>query len=293
MRPDPRTRLCQWIADRFPTARVERSAALRVVWRGLVAAVAPRGPVEIRTRDYRILADPRRAQVGSSILRRCGYDRTTTDHFRAAVRPGMLVIDVGSNIGHYALVAATALRGTGEVRAYEPEPKAFAELLGNVRLNGFSNVIARQAAVAERHGRAAFFVDGGNAGGHSLAEPNTRRADGHVEVETVTLDEECAGRPVGLLKIDAQGAEGKILLGARDVLTRSRAVVYLEFWPHGVRGCGSDPLEVPDLVRSYGYRARLIERRRKRIRDLEPLELERIAARDDRRLGCNLLLEKA
>jgi len=293
MRPHPRTRLCQWIADRYPTARVERSAALRLVWRGLLAVIAPRGPVEIRTRDYRMRADPRRAQIGGSILRRCGYDRTTTDHFRAAVRPSMLVIDVGSNVGHYALVAAAALRGTGEVRAYEPEPKAFAELEGNVRLNGFSNVVARHAAVSERHGRAGLFVDAGNAGGHSLAEANTRRGDGRVEVQTVTLDEECAGRPVGLLKIDAQGAEAKILLGAREVLTRARPLVYLEFWPHGVRGCGSDPLEVPDTIRSYGYRARVIERRRGRIRDAEPGELERIAASDDRRLGCNLLLEKA
>ena len=293
MPPDPRTRLFQWIADRYPTERVERSAALRIGWRGLFAAVAPRGPIEMRTADYRIRVDPRRRHVGRTILRRCGYDRATTDHFRAAVRPGMLVVDVGANIGHYSLVAAAALRGTGEVRAYEPEPDAFAELEENVRLNGFSNVLARRAAVSDRRGRAAFFVDAENEGGHSLAEPNTRRADRRVDVVTVTLDEECAGRPVGLLKIDAQGAEGKILLGAREVLTRSRPLVYMEFWPHGIRRCGSDPAEVLAVIRSLGYRACAIERKRNRIRDIEPGELDRVAASDERRSARNLLLESA
>lgn len=289
---DRRTRLFQWIANRYPTERVERSVALQALWRGLFAAVAPRGPIEIRTADYRIRIDPRRKHVGRSILHRCGYDRLTTDRFRAAVRPGMLVVDVGANIGHYALVAAAALRGTGEVRAYEPEPSAFGELDANVRLNGFPNVLTRRAAVSDRHGSSSFFVDAVNEGGHSLAERNTRAAGQRLEVPTVTLDEECAGREVGVLKIDAQGAEGAILLGAREVLSRGRPVVYLEFWPHGMRRCGSDPAEVLATIRSCGYRARVIDRRRGRIREADADELKEVAASDDRRTARNLLLER-
>jgi FkbM family methyltransferase len=258
----------------------------------LFGLIHPSGIIEMRTADYRIRLDPGRRHVGRTILRRGGFDRVTTDHFRASIRPGMLVVDVGANVGHYTLVAAAAMRGAGEVRSYEPEPKAFAELEANVLVNRFKNVTLRQSAVWDVRGTAALAVDAINEGGHSLAAGNTRRSDRSVRVATVTLDEECGGREIGMLKIDAQGAEGRILTGAREVLRRGRPTVYLEFWPYGLRRCGSDPVEVLSVIRSCGFGMRVIERRRDRIRDLEPGEIDRVAASQERRVARDLLLEK-
>jgi FkbM family methyltransferase len=285
-------RVFQWIADRYPTPLVGRSPVLYALWRGICALLRPRLPVTLRTADYRMRIDPRRRHVARSILHRCAYDPLTTDRFRAAVRRGTVVVDVGANVGHYALVAAAALRGTGEVLAYEPEPGTFRELVQNVDLNGFANVVARPVAVSDRRGTTQLFVDSENEGGHSLAEANTRRAGGPVTVETVPLDQECHGRDVSVLKIDAQGAEGAVLRGAMETLSRCRAVVFLELWPHGMRRCGDDPLATLDAIRALGYRARVIERRRGRIRDPAAGELERVCRGDDRSSAVNLLLEK-
>jgi len=282
----------QWVADRFPTEKVEQSLLLKALWRALFGLLRPKAPVVVRTRDYRIEVDPRRKYIGRTILRRGGLDRLVTDHFRARVRPGMLVVDVGANLGHYAMVAARALGGTGEVRAYEPDPETHAALRANLARNDFANVVASPKALAERRGVARLFPDRANSGGHSLARDNALDPAEAVEVETATLDEELEGRRIDVLKIDAQGAEGRILEGARGTLRRSDAAVYLEFWPHGLDRCGSDPASLLAAWAGLGYAAQVVDRRAGRIRPPRPGELERAAASRDYHVALNLFLAR-
>ncbi len=63
-----------------------------------------------------------------------------------------MVIDVGANVGYYALMAATRVGPSGRVIAYEPGPAPAARLRENVALNGLSNVTVVEAAVADRPG---------------------------------------------------------------------------------------------------------------------------------------------
>ena len=264
----------QWVADRFPTERVERSFLLKAVWRTLFALLRPRAPLVIRTQDYRLHVDPRRKSIGRSILRRGGMSRLVTDHFRERVKPGMTVVDIGANLGHYTMVAA---RAGASVRAYEPDPGTFAELVANLQLNGFANVTPVQAAVSDRRGKASFFVDAANSGGHSLARENALSPGAAIEVPTVRLDDELAGGEIDILKIDAQGAEGQILEGARGTLERSDAKIYFEFWPLGLVRCGRDPDAVLATLAELGYRTRIVDVKRHAFREPRPGEIEEFA----------------
>src|SRR5262249_37778281 len=61
--------------------------------------------------------------------------------FKEAVLPGDFVVDGGSYVGFYSLLAAACLRGKGRVFAFEPQPDAFALLRKNVESNGFLSMI--------------------------------------------------------------------------------------------------------------------------------------------------------
>jgi hypothetical protein len=77
-----------------------------------------------------------------------------------------------------------------------------------------------------------------------------------VTVPAVTLDalrDELAR--VDFIKIDAQGAEGRILAGARALLARDRPVVLFELWPGGMAAAGSSPSELFSLLDELGYRS--------------------------------------
>src|SRR5882724_6714622 len=50
------------------------------------------------------------------------YEKDTVDWFRSNLRPGMVVLDIGANVGQYTLIAAGAVGPNGRVHAFEPNP---------------------------------------------------------------------------------------------------------------------------------------------------------------------------
>ena len=58
----------------------------------------------------------------------------------------MVVVDIGSNIGYYTLIAAKILGSSGKVYAFEPEPNNYELLLKNIEVNGYTNIVPVQKA---------------------------------------------------------------------------------------------------------------------------------------------------
>ena len=81
---------------------------------------------------------------------------------------------------------------------------------------------------------------------------------GQETIGADTLDNICREHgvaSVGFIKIDVQGAEAKVVRGARGVLgASSDCVLMTEFWPYGLARCGADALEYLDLLRALGFR---------------------------------------
>lgn len=159
-----------------------------------------------------------------------------------AIAPGDTVLDVGANMGFFSLRAARAVCPGGRVFAFEPNPKTLAQLVLNARLNGLEEVIPVGVAVGEREGEARLFVpSAGNSGGASLFEEwlhargIARKAeDGEraaLSVPIVPIDLYCRQRGIDridFVKIDVEGSEGPVLLGAWETLTTHRPRLMVE-----------------------------------------------------------------
>ena len=136
---------------------------------------------------------------------------------------------------------------------FEPDPAAFDLLMGNVTSNGYRNVILEQKAVSNEEGTLDLYIAEANKGDHRIYQPGGRE---HVEVEAVSLDGYLANSPgrVDFLKIDTQGAEGAILAGAIDTLTRNQDIVLVvEFWPASMHELGYDPAAVLGTLTDLGF----------------------------------------
>lgn len=141
------------------------------------------------------------------------------------IGPGDTVIDIGGNIGGFAVSASRAAEG-GWVYAFEPEPDNFALLEHNLDRNRCHNVTAVRAAVTDAAGLVTLSVNADNSGGHSL---HRQHGGPGVTVPAVTLtqifDEYRIGR-CDYLKIDCEGAEYDILHGLPErYFARVRRIV--------------------------------------------------------------------
>jgi FkbM family methyltransferase len=163
--------------------------------------------------------------------------------WRRHLRPGELYIDVGANVGTYAIWAAEL---GAEVIALEPAPDTFALLQENIALNGYS-VRAVPAAAGATCGTARF-----TAGRDAC---NRLDPAGSALTRLVTLDSLIGDRHVAGIKIDVEGFEIEVLRGGARALAEHRiGLIQLEWNAMSQVALGTDRQPVADLLAGYGYR---------------------------------------
>ena len=143
-------------------------------------------------------------------------------------RPGHIVIDIGANIGTFALAAARYTGTSGKIVSIEPHPDNLRYLRRNVRQNGLSNVRVVEGAVSASRGRLHLFVSL-ESGLHSTLLDH---GVGSIEVETYPLSQIMSDAGVStcdLLKIDCEGAEHDILPGIEAQTWRRIRRVAMEY----------------------------------------------------------------
>ena len=200
-------------------------------------------PVEVRTPDGLTLDldlhtafDPLYSIVGEE-----DYEREPG----FALARGLVVLDLGANLGVFATRAAKAVGPSGRVIAVEPHPDNFARLQGNARRNGLAWLECVQAAAGDRDGQVELFVHerGINhsivrGSGKSVTVP-LRTVDGLVRERGLTR--------VDFLKIDIEGAVPAALRGASETLKRLKPLIALE------RDSDEESLGLDEILKSHGY----------------------------------------
>jgi FkbM family methyltransferase len=142
------------------------------------------------------------------------YNLEELDFLRAHVPVGGVFVDVGANVGTYALVLARHVGNAGKVIAVEPHPVTHARLKFNNTASGFSQVRLVAAAAGATDGELMIETDGDNLGAsHVVTGEASRRA---IKVPSLRLQrilDEAGVSKVDALKIDVEGFEDRILTG--------------------------------------------------------------------------------
>ncbi|MDQ6948841.1 MAG: FkbM family methyltransferase [Actinomycetota bacterium] len=200
------------------------------------------------------------------------FEPFESELFVAAMAPGLLVLDIGANIGYYTLLAAAGIGASGRVLAFEPDEENFRVLCRNVAANSDSNVAPYRLAVSDSSDPVNLYLCEGNKGDHRTYEVPGRAS---VSVSCVMLDSfpDLMGCAPSVIKMDIQGAEMRALQGMRGLASRSEAVaLFTEYWPEGLSEAGTEAAEFVSLLTELGFKLALIDEASRSLRGVRTVE---------------------
>jgi FkbM family methyltransferase len=147
-----------------------------------------------------------------------------------------VVWDIGANIGLWSLFFAGIPGGPGRIVSFEPDPYNQDLLRLNRERNGIDKITIKGLALSDSSGTVEFFADDLSRSTGSIEEGGAfieemygvRRR--RTTVQTTTIDAEVAGGepPPGLIKMDVEGHELKVLRGGERTLREHGPMIFME-----------------------------------------------------------------
>lgn len=180
------------------------------------------------------------------------YELPLTRRVMRVASAGGTMIEVGANLGYFALLWAAGRAGNRCV-AFEPSPRNLPLLEENVRRNGFESVIRiMPQAAGAASATMSFDLGPDDQTGWGGLTSNGRSG---VTVSVVRVDEVVDHtESIALLKVDAEGADTWVLKGCERLL-RTRAIreVWYEQNKPRMAALGIPPDAAQRYLRSLGY----------------------------------------
>lgn len=161
-----------------------------------------------------------------------------------------VILDVGASTGCFCLLAAFYEM---RVHAFEPYREAYEVLERNIALNGLENkVTAYHLALSSVDGKAYLNVPTEcKVSRATLGEPRFKSRQ--VRVQVRKLDSLKLGR-IDVMKVDTEGGEYNVLLGAEETIREYKPDLLLEYREAEASQFGHKPQEIRELLESWGYR---------------------------------------
>jgi FkbM family methyltransferase len=187
------------------------------------------------------------------------FERPVQRLIERHVKPGMIALDIGANVGAHALPMAARVGAGGRVLAVEPTRWAYDRLVENRSLNPRLEAVLHpvHASLGRPESRPAEFYASWNLKEQSHVHQRHRGALRSAEgAAPLTLDGLVAGlqlERLDFIKLDVDGAECDVLAGGRDTLARLRPLILFEFSPYALEEHGCDGRTLLGMLREHGY----------------------------------------
>jgi FkbM family methyltransferase len=181
-------------------------------WLSRLVNLLRAGPVDVQYQgaSFRLYHQASATERGA--LFNPDYNLEELNFLRAHTPSGGVFVDVGANVGTYALALARHVGEGGKVIAIEPHPIMQARLAFNRAASGFTQVTLVAAAAGPSDGELLIATDGDNLGASHIVSGNA--ADSAIRVPSLRLrrilDDAAVGH-VDALKIDVEGFEDRVL----------------------------------------------------------------------------------
>jgi FkbM family methyltransferase len=199
--------------QRFLIDLAQRSRLKRGAFRPMMSRLvnlAGAGPIDTTYQGAPFRLHHQASATERGALFNPDYNVEELDFLRAHTPVGGTFIDIGANVGTYAMVMAQHVGPQGRIVAIEPHPVTHARLAFNATASGMDTVMLIAAAVGDADGELRIETDGGNLGASHISETGGFRVPAWMLLSILTQSNVSR---IDSLKIDIEGYEDRALTG--------------------------------------------------------------------------------
>lgn len=252
--------------------------ALKQITNGLIKSSIPDC---LETDEWKLMLD-RDDVAMSGYLALGSYEPETVNLFKNSIREGATVVDIGTNIGYYSIIAGKKVGSGGKVFSYEPNQGSFSRLQQNIQINNFKNITPVNIALSDKPGERLLFF-GDNKCTHSFAD--NRKTGKNELVKTDTLDNSLKkyGLPkINVIKMDIEGAEILALEGMIETIERSPGlIIFTELYPKAIKRLDKSPIDFLKRLKELNFSISIIDEDKKRLIPLNDFKVFISGFKDD------------
>ena len=183
------------------------------------------------------------------------FEAFETEVIKKEIKEGDVVLDIGANIGYYALIFAKLVGPKGKVFAFEPDPENFALLNKNIKINEYKNVVLINKAVSNEVGEIKLYLNEYNKANHQIYPSKNHRKS--ILIQTTRLDDffkDYKGK-IDFVKIDIEGAEYLAIQGMSNLLNKNKNIkIITEFYPCWLENFNVKSEEYLKLLSKHGFK---------------------------------------
>jgi FkbM family methyltransferase len=172
------------------------------------------GPLDVRYQGASFRFYHQASATERGALFNPAYNLEELEFLRAQTPRGGVFVDIGANVGTYALAMARHVGAGGKVIAIEPHPVTFERLAFNCAASRFTQVKLVAAAAGASDGELMIKTDGVNLGASHIVPGEG--ANHAIKVRSLRLQrilEDAGASHLDALKIDVEGFEDRVLTG--------------------------------------------------------------------------------
>lgn len=182
------------------------------------------------------------------------YESSCLPMIKRLIHHGDHVVDVGAHEGYISLFMSQLVGQMGRVYSFEPNQENLDFLRRNIRLNSITNIEVFEMALSDKKAKMTLYYDSDMGAWGSLIHFPHFKTKKTVKCDVDTLDHLFEHREkIGFIKIDTEGNELNVLIGAKRILCEDNPHIMFEvnltFWAQ--LGYSIDTLF--NLLTGYGY----------------------------------------
>lgn len=205
------------------------------------------------------------------------YESDVNGVLRKYIKNGDIVVEAGANNGSETILLSYLVGSNGQVFAFEPIPKICEILRKNIELNNFQDRVEIEEIALGKNidARTGFYLMPDDAPNQGMSSKyKFAEAGNKIIVNETTLDsfaEKKGINKIDFIKMDIQGSELDLILGAEKTIKKFKPVILLEIDRNSIKNTNYSVKEIWNILTDLGYIIKSVTQDEGIINDIELL----------------------